>query len=458
MTRRIWWIVLIGTSCGCKGTHVPFDRSFVSAALRQQTHLETAQVIADGDTFVPDFVRIDDGVSEDEAVALALANNAAFQEVLAELGFTRAEIVQAGLLTNPLLSVLFPLGPKQLEFTATLPLEALWLRPRRVALATVDSQRVAERLVQNGLDLIRDVRVAFADVERAEARVRLAADAVDLIDAIAALADARLKAGESSALEVSTARIEAQRSREDFVRLQHEATLATERLRSLLGPAVADRSFVIDSPVQLLNRSTVQQYHSNVAVLAHDALAARPDLRAAELAVDAACERAGLANLEYLTVSGVVDANAGGEKGFEAGPGLQVTLPIFHQNQGAVARAEAEVERSVRNVATVHDRIVAEVRMAHARVVQACDQFDIWQTQILPPTQEAVEQARKAFEDGDGSLVLVLETTRQLIDARVRAVEADGALRRAWHELERSVGRRLGGAEKTDSESEVDAR
>ena len=108
---------------------------------------------------VPPDISLDDGVSEDEAVAVALWNNAAFHATLSELGIARADLIQAGQLSNPTFSVLFPLGPKQMEFALTLPVEALWLRPRRVAVAKLNERKVAEQLVQNGLDLIRHCRV-----------------------------------------------------------------------------------------------------------------------------------------------------------------------------------------------------------------------------------------------------------------------------------------------------------
>ena len=55
------------------------------------------------------------------------------------------------------------IGPKQLEALLQVPLDVL-LVPWRVASARADAARVADRLVQGGLDLVRDVRLAFADV------------------------------------------------------------------------------------------------------------------------------------------------------------------------------------------------------------------------------------------------------------------------------------------------------
>ena len=75
-------------------------------------------------TVLPPNVNIADGLTQDEAVAIALWNNPDFQVQLANLGFARADLVEAGLLQNPVLSLLFPLGPKQLEATLRWPIEA----------------------------------------------------------------------------------------------------------------------------------------------------------------------------------------------------------------------------------------------------------------------------------------------------------------------------------------------
>ncbi len=59
---------------------------------------------------VPPGIRLDDGLTPDEAVALALWNNAAFQVSVAELGFARADLLDAGLLANPVLSLAVSTG------------------------------------------------------------------------------------------------------------------------------------------------------------------------------------------------------------------------------------------------------------------------------------------------------------------------------------------------------------
>ena len=79
---------------------------------------------------MPPDVAIDDGLTSEEAVAIALWNSPSFQATLADLGIARADLVEAGLLRNPVFSLLFPVGPKQLEWTLQFPFDAIWQRPQ----------------------------------------------------------------------------------------------------------------------------------------------------------------------------------------------------------------------------------------------------------------------------------------------------------------------------------------
>jgi hypothetical protein len=86
-----------------------------------------------GEMIWPVSVSLEDGLSENEAVTLALWSNAAFQETLTDLGVSRADLVQAGMFLNPTLSMLVPLGAKGLELTARAQGEMARAIPRGLA-------------------------------------------------------------------------------------------------------------------------------------------------------------------------------------------------------------------------------------------------------------------------------------------------------------------------------------
>lgn len=413
------------------------QRSAVGGGLQQR---DLALVRSDGANATPQLppgVSLEDGLSGNEAVAIALWNNAAFQENLTKLGLARGDLAQAGLLANPILSMLFPLGPKQLEFTATLPLEALWLRSKRIAVAEMEAERVAQGLVQSGLDLARDVRVSVSDGQLARDREDVAAGTLEIREQILRIAENRLRLGEASELEAVAARAEWAHARAEAGRAQRDHAMFRERLSFLLGWPLPVTTAL--APAAAADPATVPA----TSTLETKALSARPDLRASELGLESAGRKAGLAEKEVWTLSGLLDANAAGKDGFEIGPGLALPLPIFSQNQPNRLRAQAEVERAGWNYLGTRQRVVAEVRDARAKLEQAAATLTAYEQQVLPPFEELERASRKAYELGDVSPLIVQENSRQLLLLQVRRAELRAEVRRAWAELERSVGTRL---------------
>lgn len=420
---------------GCAG-RITKDRAQISRALEQTTGQGIGPVAKPGEVRIPAGVQLADGLSPDEAVALALWNYPPFQEDLASLGFAEADLIEAGLLTNPILSLLFPLGPKQLELTVTTPIEALWQRPRRLAAARLGAERLAEQLVQHGLDLAGEVKSAHVEVALAKERARLARERASIHSAIAEISNARLRAGDISELEMDAARAQALKAEEEVTRLMRDVEVATHRLRALLGMASSDIEF------EIVATRFEAKTPGDVGELLSGAFAARPDLRAAELALEEAGKRLGWERSKVYALSVMLDANSQGREGFEAGPGLAAVLPLFNTNQGGVKRAETGMEVAARRYVTVQQRIVLEVREARTRLEQSTEALEKWRRGVVPLAENIQTGARKAYESGEASYLLVLETTRELFDARLREAELAADARRALVQLERATGKR----------------
>ncbi|NOT29021.1 MAG: TolC family protein, partial [Planctomycetes bacterium] len=184
----------------CRSERPDRDRAELSQELRTRTGHGLPSA-AEVDLPLPAGVELADGLDQSEAVALALWKSPEFAAVLAELGVARGEVVEAGLLKDPILTFLFPLGPKQYEWTLLLPLEALWQRPRRIQIAELDLERTALDLVRHGLDLARDTSLAFVECVAAEERAAATLARVELVRELVRVADERVRAGEAEAAE-----------------------------------------------------------------------------------------------------------------------------------------------------------------------------------------------------------------------------------------------------------------
>ena len=409
--------------------------SDVANDLEQRTGQHFAETGAD-ETAWPANISLNDGLSDDELVSLALWNNPAFRATLADLGLSRADLVQAGMLPNPTLSMLMPFGAKPLEMTLIYPLEIFWLRPQRIETAKLDVEQAAHRLVQTGLDLIRDVRVAHAELTLAKERLKLAHSSVTLNQNIAELTHARLRAGDASELELTNAQVDALQAQEQQGRFRHDCEIAKERLRNLAGLSLEQW------PENISAEKLPDSNKFDAEQLLTEALNARPDLRAAEINVESAGERIGLAKAEVFKLTASLNAKQVNGP-LLAGPGLDVTLPIVNQNQGGIAQALARFDKAARQYVATRQRIALDVREAHARLQQASESLKQWQQTILPPLQTAIQDAENAYAAGNVTYLFVLETQRRWLDAQLKTAQAAADLRRARAELERSVGHNL---------------
>ena len=437
--HRLMTAVLLPTMLlvGCKSPQSWYCQQQVASELANRTGGQLGPEGCPGETAIPTNVNLDDGLTEEEAVTTALWNNAAYRELLAQLGISNAQLYNAGLLTDPQMTMFLPLGTKQLEFTIFFIVDAVWLRPIRERAASLDLANVSQTMVQNGLNTIRDTRLAHADLLFTQDRSKLADEAAKLQKEIADFAEKRFKAGDIAKLEVTNAEVDSLRAQADAARFAQDVTLAKNRLRTLMGLTLQDVTLnaVDGQPVNLTDRSSDE--------LVHEALAFRPDLRAAEINVQTACERTTLAKWQFINFDAVFDANADGEEGWEAGPGLRMTIPIFNANRGNIAIASEQIRQANRQMITVRDQITLDVRTAYVQMKQAAENLQAVREKMLPKLKTAVELATKNYRAGGATYFLVLQTTRQYLDLRIRELELELALRRAIAELERSVGHRL---------------
>ena len=412
-------------------------RSTVSANLEQRTGYAAGTGAPASKLILPPGVQQGQPLTEEQVVLLALWNNAAFQELLVELQLTRADLIQAGLLPNPEFVYFFDVTDKPLKYLFDFPLEALWLRPVRIRAAERENARAAERLTQAALDLIRDTRQAYADVLLAQERVGVADRSLELRGSIAEFAAKRLKAGDASEQESVTAKVDALQAAQDRARTGYDVLLAEERLKNFAGLSGFGGAFPV-IPAEPLATA-----EPDLEALVAEAQRTRPDAVAAQFAAEAAAERLRISKLGWIRVLGILDATSGRNTGHEFGPALRVTLPIFNRNQGLIGRAEADFELMQRRKQSVANQIALDVRLAHARTRQSAAELDILRKSIRPEVDASIKRTQKAYEEGNVPLLIALEANRQLIDTLGREAVLKAEQRRAWAELERSVGRRL---------------
>ena len=423
---------------GCASTRCAPGRQQVNANLQSRVQHGLGPLQCGEGSLIPDDVLLDDGVTADEAVAVALWNNSAFHATLAQLGMARGDLIQAGLLRNPQFFLLLPGGTKQLEWALFLPIETFLLRETRLDMSEREVCRVAEELVQNGLNVVRDVRVAHADLVFSVDRAALANEAVEVRRSIFDLTEKQLDAGDISGLEATTARIDFLRAQADAAGLVHAVAQAESRLKQLMGIGTST------TPLHPVSADVMNRVGNfELQSLISEATACRPDLKAAAFAVESAKKRADISRWQWLRFDVVADANAGGAGNTNFGPGFRFDIPFFDRNQGGIQTADWSVYQATQNYNAIRDQVVMEVQTAWSQTQQATDNLTILRSDALTSLQEAVRLAGRAYADGGAAYFLVLQTTSQFLDARAQELQLVSDLQKANANLDRSVGRNL---------------
>ena len=438
MRGRSVLFALALAATGCASS--PYDRGWVEKAITDATGHAPGKAAILAPSLPPGVATLG-AVTADDAVATALWNSARFQVELTRLGFSRADLAEAGALPNPTLSFLLPIGPRQAELTATYPIAALLQRPYRVAAAKADVERTARSLVEVALDLVRDVRLAHAEAMVAVRRILLRRAVEQSWATIVRLTEVRQRAGDASELEVRAARAEALGAADATRRVEVDEQLARQRLRRLAGLAespLGERLAVAQVPVP-------PELPAPADTLVKDAFAARPDVRGAELAIEAAGERLGWERSKIVQVFARLDVKPIGTRGGAPSlvlPGATFDIPIFNWNPGGRARAAAEMNQAAFRYVALRDDVATEVRIAREQLAQALGSLLPWREQVLPLLDANVTSAMKAYESGSETYLLVLDSTRRSQDASLRALDLEADVLRARALLERAVGRK----------------
>ncbi len=441
MVRCIILLVMISLTVltSCK-TPSQLTRSTVSEDLKQQTGFDIAAEKKNGRFDLPPSVQPADGISEEEAVSLALWNNAQLQADLITIHIAEADVIDAGVVSNPLLRYLAPSGAIMASGYINFGLDFLFQRPKRIATAQVDLQRVAQTMLQKSYTLIKDVQVAYTDVLLAKERVSILAENAQVRLEMAQLANSRLRNGDISELEVSTFRADSAAAVDDLVKATLDTLIKKNILNVLLG---FSPDTTIHLQTVLFSRDSQQIVPVNYLSLADSY---QPDIKAAAIAIESAGKRLGWERSRILAFTGTLNfqhlpAN-GGSKWLPnaANPGIQLEIPILNRNQGKIARAKADLELAAFQYTAARQRVALDAAIALDRYEQNWQSYIVWNTKVLPSLSEAVRLSQSSYTRGDISYLPVLEAMRQLLNGRLRRAEIQAEIRKSVSNLNYFIG------------------
>jgi outer membrane protein, heavy metal efflux system len=388
-------------------------------------------------------------LNADAAVQVALVANAGLHAKLEELAIAQADLVQAGLLENPVFTIgrtawesehidpnLFASVEQNFLSILTMPLK------KRVAAAELEATKL--EVGDHVLELAAQVRMAFYEAQATEQVVAMRRLVDDASKTSSEIAKRQAEAGNMNDLNLSTTLALSAQTSLDRKRAEGDAAVAREKLNKLMGlwgPRTAWKLGAKlpdipadDPPLERLEGTAIEH---------------RLDIAAAQRNVQAMRYALSLAKTTRWVGTVNVRVEAGRlrqSKRFSFGPSVALEIPLFDQRQAQIARLEAHLRQEEAELRALAIDVRADVRAARTRVVTA-RAVALEYAKIVVPQRENV--VRYSQEQYDAMLLGVY----QLIQAKQAEYEAYReyieAVRDYWiatSDLERAVGTRLRGA------------
>jgi cobalt-zinc-cadmium efflux system outer membrane protein len=385
-----------------------------------------------------------DPLTADRAVEVAFLRNRRLLGVLAEIGIARAELVQAGLLRNPILtaSVRFGIGASGTGADLGLVQELLNVLQiplkKRVAAAHLEATKLAAGAAL--LALAADVREAFYAAQAAEQQLALRRTVAEAAALGADLARRRHAAGSATDLDLATEAALHEDARLAVAEAEVEALEHREALTVRLGLFGAETAFTMGERLPAL-----PERDRELAGLESISVERRLDLAAARQEIAAAGHEAAFARFYGLVPGGGLGAEAEREVegGWSVGPAFELELPLFDQRQAEVAAARAKERREAEAFAALAVAIRSEVRVAHARLATARARVRHYERTVLPLRATILDETLREHNAMQvGVAALLLAKTGQ-VEAGSRYVTALADYWSARVALDRAVGAEL---------------
>jgi cobalt-zinc-cadmium efflux system outer membrane protein len=378
------------------------------------------------------------------ATTIALLNNPRVSAVYAHLGIAGAEVLEAGRLSNPVLSATLGFtgasgAVDRYSFGLTQDFLDLLMLPARKRLARADFNRAQLEAGSAILELAGDVQRAYYHCIAAQQIAAMRGAAADAADASAELAQRLFAAGNIDQLQLSLRQAEAAQAQLERIDTETSRDLARSELNRFLGLSAPVRwTLSANLPLPVAQEDSVDALQSLAAQKRLDLQVARTRLAALE-------DRLGATRSTRLLDKGEIGvAHERDTDGRHiTGPELALGLPLFNQGQGRVLAAQAALEQAHAETDALHLDVSNDVSAANARVAATRARIDTLRTRLLPLREAVVARTQEHVNYMLLGTFDLLLARQQQYDAYQRYIEAVRDYWLARTDLARAVGTQL---------------
>ena len=365
----------------------------------------------------------------DEAVQIALLNNRDLQAVYSDLGVAQADLVQAGLLNNPIFeaAVKFPTsgGQANLELTTVMNFLDVFYMPLRKRVATARFDEAKLRVTGTVLDFAARARTAFYLHLATEQMIELRQTIVQALNASLEVARRLNEAGNITDLDLARERALTEAGKLALRSAEIAVRQSREQLNDLMGFWGRNTEWQSDGHLPDISEQPMPTED-----IERVALSRSIDLSHARQRILVAGEQLGFNKTTALIPEvGFGPFAERNEGAWEVGPVLEFPIPLFDQGQARVGRSAAELRRTQQEYYALAVRVRSTARAVRDRVEGFRDRALYYRDILLPLHERIVNESQLQYNAMQLGPIQLLRAREQQIETAVAYVEA---LRDYW--------------------------
>lgn len=449
MKRRILTLIVIvtgmGIVSGCATTRPGFRDVQDLVRSRSKAHLIWRQKSADDRELSKKIhSMLKERLTVEAAVQIALLNNSSLQANYELLGISQADLIQAGLLENPIFeaSVRFPdvsTEGTNTEFSVKLSLFDIFMAQLEKKVAMEQFEQV-KLLVGNAvLRLATEVQSAYFRLQAGEQMLLMRKDVLKASKAANEFAKRQRNAGNVNELALYMQESTYHKATLVLDRHEQHVLVLKESLSRLMGLPYDETKWRIIPELPYISKS-----EPSLDRLQALALKKRLDLAAAQKEVSVvkkALEVARLGVMPHIDVG--VNTEREPDRTQLTGPMFEVELPIFDQKQQPILRTKAQLRRSQKQLAALKRDVHSEVKLARSELMTSKKAVLYYEDTLVPLHGKIVELTLEQYNFMLHGTYELLLAKQEEINTRRDYIEA---LRDYWiarSDLERAVGSKI---------------
>ncbi|HEV8053103.1 MAG TPA: TolC family protein [Parachlamydiaceae bacterium] len=332
-------------------------------------------------------------LTADSAVQIALLNNPKVQEIFEEIGIAQADLVEAGLFSNPAFDLIFRFPDKKdlvtnIEYTITSSFIDLFLIPLRIKVAQAELEQTTLKVTNDILVLAFEVEQTFYELQAAQLDLKYVQSIVELTSVHSELSLRQQKVGNVYKLESQQIQSRYLEAQLEGAKIQNDLIRLREKLNRLLGFCGDIQWKVTD------NLPEIDYQGLPLSCLESVAFSERLDLQAARFEVLRLSRKLGIKQWWVYTQGRI---GIGGERDSDGtnliGPAFTGEIPLFNYGQADRLRIHAELRKAQDNLAALEIQVLSEVREAHKLLMNHLRIIIDYRVHIIPLQSQILESS-----------------------------------------------------------------